>query len=156
MKKIIVSLLIVSFFISSCARSYDIDKKESKLQFYDRVNRKCLGKENIYLIKKDGDKIRVNSFALAPDSTLYSEYELGTANYIKTDELSQIEFRNNSKLGGTCLGMGFGAIATVPALAAIAIAGNGAWQLLFIFPAVGAILGASIGLSSGPDIIKLQ
>ena len=156
MKKIITSLLIVSFFFSGCAHSYSIDSKETKLQFYDRVNKKCLGKEDIYLTKKDGDKIKVNTFTLAPDSTIYSKFELGTAEYIKTDELSQIEFRNNSKLGGTCLGIGFGAIATVPALAVLAIAGTGSWQLLIILPVVGALLGASIGLSSsGPDIINL-
>jgi len=154
-KNNIISLLIVSFFISSCAHSYSIYSNESKLQFYDRVNKKSIGKECIYLTKKDGDKIKVNTFTLAPDSTIYSKFELGTADYINTDELSQIEFGNNSKLGSFILGIGVGTIATIPAVAIMSAAGFGVWQL-FILPSIGSIIGTSIGLSSGPDIIKLQ
>ena len=111
--------------------------------------------ECIYLTKKDGDKIKVITFALAPDSTIYSKFELGTADYINTDELSQIEFGNNSKLGSFILGIGVGTIATIPAVAIMSAAGFGVWQL-FILPSIGSIIGTSIGLSSGPDIIKLQ
>jgi hypothetical protein len=157
-KKIIVSFLIVSFFISGCAHSYSIDSKETKLQFYDRVNKLCAGHQGLILKTKDERKIRVNSFTLSPDSTLYSEFELGTAEYINTAELSQIEFYNYSKLGRTLLGMGFGAVAAFPTILLFTISDRdktGLEWLLFIIPGLGALVGLAIGTSSGPDIIKL-
>jgi hypothetical protein len=163
-KKIIVSLLIVSFFISSCAHSYSIENKETKLQFFDRVNKLCAGHKDLILKTKDGGKIKVNSFTLSPDSTIYSEFELGTVGYIKTDELSQIEFRSQSKLGKIFLGMGFGAVAALPvSLLMILIFNRNATGdqamgnlgiLLYTF--IGCVaIGLGIAGESGPDIIKL-
>lgn len=159
MKRIIVSLLIVSFFISSCAHSYSIDSNESKLQFYDRINKNCLIYHDFVLKKKNGGEIRVNSFTLSPDSTLYSDFELGTSEYIKTSELSQIEFYRYSKLAKSLLGMGFGAVAVFPTLLLFGHSDHdtaGLEMLIFIIPGLGALIGLAIGVSSGPDIIKLQ
>ncbi len=164
MKKIIVSILLVSFFISGCAHSYSIESNESTIQFYNRVNNKCLGKEDLFLVKKDGDKIKVNAFTLAPDSTIYSKFELGTFGYIKTSELSQIEFRNQSKLGKILLGTGFGAVVALPVSLLMMLifnpnaSGDQAMGNLgiFFYTIIGCMLiGSSVGGSSGPDVIKL-
>ncbi len=71
MKKIIVLVLIVSFFLSSCSHSFNITKYQTNQQFYEIVNRQCDGIDNIIIRTTDGIELKVTNFTMMSDSSQY-------------------------------------------------------------------------------------
>jgi hypothetical protein len=113
MKRIIVSVLIVSFFLSSCTHSFQITKYETNLQFYKKINDMCDGIYEIILRTTDGKELRVNNFIMMPDSSQYINLLNNKTEFVNTNTLKEMVYKETSRgiFDGGGLGLASGGIA---------------------------------------------
>jgi len=120
MKRIITSLLIVSFFISSCTHSFNITKYETNLQFYKKVNRQCEGINEIIIRTTDGKELKATNFTMMPDSSQYINLLNNKPEFVNTSSLKEMEYKETvwgviDGAGLGCLSVGAaGALVTWP------------------------------------------
>lgn len=148
MKKIITSILIVSFLISSCTHSFNITKYETNLQFYNKVNRQCDGMDEIILRTTDGSELKVTNFIMMPDSSQYINLLNNKLEFLKTESLKEMEYKET--MWGVIDGAGLGCLSVGAAGALITlpfIDHRDAYSGLAV--AMMAILGATIGFIGG-------
>jgi len=108
MKRIITSLLIVSFLISSCTHSFNITKYETNLEFYKKVNNMCDGINEIILRTTDGKELKVYNFTMMPDSSQYINLLNNKTEFVNTNLLKEMEYKETA--WGVIDGIGLGCL----------------------------------------------
>lgn len=145
MKKIIAVILMSSLLISGCAYNITKGDYEDDQKFYEKVNKVCEDKDELLIVTKTNKSYMAKKLVIAIDSTSFFNLGFNYLEKVKTNDISQIEFKGTGASGiqGFLFGgLAGGLVANVLSNPAIGEAGN--WKIVPI--SIGIVVGGFIGI----------
>ena len=107
MKKLVASILLLSFTLSACSHVIPKYQNESKSEFYARINK--LTKNKTVLLKMASEQtIECKELQLNPDSTKYRDVNSNSLRTIATNKIISASFNEGER--GAWEGLLFGTL----------------------------------------------
>ena len=156
MKKLVASILLLSFTLSACSHVIPKYQNESRSEFYNRINK--LTKDKTVSLKMTSEQtiIDCKELQVNPDSINYRDVNSNSLRSIATNKIISVSFNEGER--GAWEGLLYGSlIGGVSGLISILVLSNGHQSgnpFVILYSAVaGAIIGAIYGSNNDSKTI---
>lgn len=161
MKKIFISILILSLLISGCTHTISKYSNEYEIDFYNRIEKMCEKKDELTIETINKEKYKAKELKITVDTTSFIENKKNLLIIKKTQEISSISFTPMYRgafegfLYGSLIGGGAGLLVQLKE------AGVGSPKGDVYFILYSALTGAAVGtiyglINPGRVIIKIN
>ncbi|MGE5440199.1 MAG: hypothetical protein ACM3UR_10090, partial [Bacteroidota bacterium] len=107
MTKSVLAAMLFILALSGCARTTQIEKEQTKDEYYMNINEEC---ENKYAVLRlqDKDPFRVYNVRIGPDTTSWTDIADGKIKSVQTGSVYSVQVTDRA--GGFLSGLAYGAL----------------------------------------------